>query len=399
MTASRTAVVTAKSSEPVWRGMTAHDASVLFAIETGVTYLNAASVGPLPSTTRAALNVMYDVGVRQPWRTDDLLALAFEKSRRLAAELIDAPVEDVMYAYNTGHGVNIAAFGLPFERGDEILLSAVDFPSNVYPWLALREQGVKVTLVPAVNGRFSFDELVKALTPRVKAIAVSFVQFHDGYKLPLERIHDLAKSAGAFFVVDGIQGCGVEPISVRELGIDIFTAGAQKWLLSPLGIGIVSVSESVRGVMRPVARGWLSAEWADFFDLFQYDKTLFPDARRFSFGTAPAAHLAALAESLELLVCVGVENIQRHTHTLIDQLVSGLFGDRRLRVTSEMSREARSSIFTFTCDDYIRLHEALLAARVICVRREGSIRIAPHLYNTSEDIGRVVEITRSFLAH
>jgi len=357
-----------------------------FEFADNATYLNAASVGPLSKRTRAAMNDYYDISQHCPWKVDNHLGEAFGTVRQAGADLLHTSIDNVTYGYNTGYGVNIAAFGLPLERGDEIVVGAKEFPANVYPWLALKECGVVVRFVESDGFAPTVADFAKVVTAKTRVIAASFVQFYNGAKLPLAGLSELAKSVDAYFVVDAIQGLGVEPIEFDTLGIDILCAGAQKWLLSPLGIGIIAVSAKARGEMRPIMRSWLSVEWEHFFDLFQYDKPVFQDSRRFTTGTAPAGHLIAFAESLRMLLELGTENIQRHTHGLLDTLIAALNSDARYSMQSPLDESQRSSILSFTCDGYQELFARLQKNNIVCAQREGGIRIAPHCYSSESDI-------------
>jgi selenocysteine lyase/cysteine desulfurase len=353
-------------------------------------YLNAASVGPLPKRTRAALDNYYEVTQRSPWKSDDKLNGAFDSVRKSSAELLHTDIDNVTYGYNTGFGMNIAAFGFPLEKGDEIVVSAKEFPANIYPWLALKERGVEVRFARHEGSAPTIEDFMRVVTPRTKLIAVSFVQFYNGAKLPLAKLSELAKSVDAYFVVDAIQGLGAEPLDFDKLEIDVLSAGAQKWLLSPLGIGLVAVSPRARSAMRPVMQSWLSVEWEDFFDLFQYDKPMYDGARKFTTGTAPAAHLIAFSESLRMLLEIGIENIQQHTHALLDRAIEKLQSDTRYEILSPLSEESRSSILSFTCADYLALFKRLQEESIICAQREGGIRIAPHCYSVDSDIDRLL---------
>lgn len=363
-----------------------------FSLADGVTYFNSASAGPLPRRSREALDAYYQLTTATPWRSDPKMYASLERCRVLGAQLIGAEVEDVMYGYNTGYGINLAAFGLPLAAGDEVIVADNDFPANVYPWLALRERGVTVRFARTEKQALSVDAVKAEITKRTKVIAVSFVQFYNGIKTPLAEISELAESCGAYFVVDGIQGCGVEPINVRELAIDVFSAGAQKWLLSPSGIGLVAVSPRAREAMKPTMFSWMSVEWENFLDLFQYDKPQFTDARRYSLGTPPVAHLVALEQALELLADIGPKNIQRHNRDLQAPLVDFLLDNPRYRILSSLEQSERSAILSFTAEDYEKTFRRLIDAKIICVIREGGIRVSTHIYNTPEQISKLISL-------
>lgn len=363
-----------------------------FEINEGVTYLDAASVGPLPRKSRLAMEGHYSLSAREPWKVHRPMGQALDKCRQLAATLINADQESMMYCYNTSFGLSVAAFGLQFQPGDEIIVSDVEFPANVYPWLALQERGVVVHFAKSNNGIPSLESVERLLSKKTKVLAVSFVQFFNGYKLPLAKLSEMARSVDAYFVVDAIQGMGVEPLDFRELKIDLLSSGAQKWLMSPMGIGFFAISQRLQDDLSQAPPSWLSVDWPDFLDLFQYQKPALPDARRFAQGTPPAAHLIAMEKSLELILAVGVENIQRHNHQLLDTVIEFLERDSRYSILSSLEEEHRSAILTFTCPDYQEVFKRLIAAGIICVKREGGIRIAPHIYNTSEDIDRLLKL-------
>src|SRR5256885_8089067 len=123
------------------------------------------------------------------------------------------------------------------------LVSDREFPANVYPWLLLKKQGVEVELAPCTaQGWPDEDYLVERLhDPRVRVLAVSFVQFANGHRADLDRLGAACRANGTFLVVDGIQGVGNSVLDVRETPVDILACGGQKWLLSPSGSGFVYV--------------------------------------------------------------------------------------------------------------------------------------------------------------
>ncbi len=363
-----------------------------FSLDPAVTYLDAAAVGPLPNCSRAALDEFYDLTSRTPWKVDDALEAASETCRRLGAKLIGADSTDVTYGYSTSYGLSLAVNGLPLDAGDEVVLFQKDFPANPYAWQSLTARGVKMRFAESEGQMFSLENLKRLVNSKTKVIAVPFVQFFNGNKLPLKELGELAQSFDGYLVVDAIQGLGVELIDFRSWKIDLLSAGAQKWLLGPLGIGLVAVSARARDAMRPVAQTWQSVAWDNYVNMLDYDKPLLNDARRFSLGSAPAAHLVAMSHSLKLLSELGTTNIQTHIHGLLDGLIEFAQSGSTYRVLSSLEPERRSSILSITTDDYENVFARLESASVICSMREGGIRISPHIYNTRADIDRVLEI-------
>ena len=362
----------------------------------GIVYLNSASTGPLCLPVKKALFDYYEMTQYLEKSAIDHIAFAsLDNIRRLGAALIGARQDELGFGFNTTYGLNIAAFGLPLRKGDEVLLSDIEFPANVYPWLALQERGIKVKFVKSSGLFFDVDILRKSISRRSKVLSLSYVQFFNGYKNDLFEIGKLCREHGLYFVVDGIQGCGVEPLNVHEANIDIFSTGAQKWLLSPLGTGIFYIRKDLQNKLHTPLASWLSVDWKlNFTDLFHYDLPYFDAARRFEMGTYPYAHVFALEKSLELIFSLGVKNIQSHNHDLIDKLIHFLDSDRRFRIKSSLEDRHRSSILAFTCDEARLLHKDIVRNKIIASFREGSIRVSTHLFNNHDDIRRLTSVLR-----
>ena len=228
-------------------------------------------------------------------------------------------------------------------------------------------------------------------------MSLSFVQFFNGYKNDLKTIGEICREYGLYFVVDGIQGCGVEPLEVKKWKVDIFSSGAQKWLLAPLGTGIFYIRKELQKKLRRPLAGWLGVDWKlNFSDLFKFNLPFFDSARGYELGTYPYSHVHALSASLKLIDSLGVENIQAHNHELLDILISYLKANKHFQITSSLEKKHRSSILSFTCRDSKELHQRLFREKIICAYREGAIRIAVHFFNNKADIKRLITVLDRF---
>jgi selenocysteine lyase/cysteine desulfurase len=180
-------------------------ARALFPHTSSVTYLNSASYGPLATTLKQAIDD--NMALRMAANRDDT-HYAFATADELRcdyAELIGAEKQEIGIGLSTTFGINIAAFGLPLQPGDEVLLSDIDFPVDVYCWRAAAEsRGIVLKFIPSHNRQFDIDEFVKAITPRTKVLTVSFVQFFNGFKNDLVALGKICRERGIYFVVDEI---------------------------------------------------------------------------------------------------------------------------------------------------------------------------------------------------
>jgi cysteine desulfurase/selenocysteine lyase len=358
----------------------------------GTVYLNNASIGPLPERTRLALEE-FNARRATPYKLPDRdLFGMLAQSRRLAARLIGASPEEIGLTINTGFGLGVAARGIPLEPGDVVLISDKEFPANVYPWLLLSDSGVKTELVPTTaEGWPDEARLLERLSdPRVRVLAVSLVQFSNGYQVDLEQLSRATRATGTWLVVDAIQGVGQIPLDVSRVQVDVLSCGGQKWLLSPWGSGFVYVRRELIASLSPSITGWLAFEGTDnLSELTRYEETLRADCRRFELMTLPYQDFAGFNTSVELLLEVGIDRIREHLAKLHRPVLE--WADRTgTRIASPRDRHG-SGILCIVPEGVADAHRRLKAARIITTVREGAIRMSPHLYNTVEEMERVVE--------
>src|SRR3954451_4911904 len=357
------------------------------------TYLNHASVGPLPERTRVALEAFNRKRAAPHQLPDRDLMTTLSDSRRLVAELVGATPEEIALSINTGFGLSLAARALPLQPGDIVLASDREFPANVYPWMMLKDQGVTLELAPTTAEGWPDEHylLQRVQDPRVRVLAVSLVQFSNGYTVDLARLSAATRASETYLVVDAIQGLGQVPVDLRKVTVDILACGAQKWLLSPWGSGFVYVRRELIPDLRPAVTGWMAFEGTDDFTrLTQYNDTLREDARRFELITLPYQDFAGMNQSLRLLLDLDVARIHQHLRCLQEPLLQ--WAARAGAPVVSPADERTSGILCVAPSDVASAFGALKQARIICSLREGAIRLSPHAYTTYDEMERVVEI-------
>ena len=357
-------------------------------------YLNNASIGPIPERTRRILDAFNAKRTAPHLLPDRDLFAGLQAARDAAARLINADTGEIALATNTGFGLNLAAHALPLAQGDRVILSDREFPANVYPWLMLRKQGVEVTLAPCTReGWPDEDYLLSALRdPRVKVLAVSFVQFSNGFRADLKKLSAAARANGTMLVVDGIQGAGNSVLDVRDTPVDILACGGQKWLLSPWGSGFVYVRKELIPTIEPAMIGWMAFEGTDDFSrLTEYNPTFRADARRFEMITLPYQDFYGFTQSVELLLEIGIPEIAEVTRSLHDPILT--WADARgMRVVSPRDERHRSAILCIAPEEPVEAYHAIKRARIVCSLREGAIRLSPHCYNTVGEMEKVLDV-------
>jgi selenocysteine lyase/cysteine desulfurase len=357
-------------------------------------YLNNASTGPIPERTRRALDEFTSKRTAPHLLPDRDLQAGLQAAREAVAQLVHAETGEIALTTNTGFGLSIAARALPLKRGDVVLVSDREFPTNVYPWLLLKKQGIEVELAPCTaEGWPDEDYLVERLgDPRVRVLAVSFVQFSNGYRCDLARLGAACRANGTFLVVDAIQGVGNSVLDLRETPVDVLSCGGQKWLLSPWGSGFLYVRRDLVPVLEPAVTGWMAFEGTDDHGrLTDYNATFRSDARRFEMITLPYQDFCGLTTSIGLLKELGIRNIAEHTR-LLHEPVWRWADERGITVRSCRDEAHRSAIIAIAPEPAAEAYHALKRAHIVCSLREGAIRLSPHCYNTVEEMERVLDV-------
>jgi len=366
-----------------------------FAVTESSVYLNHASVcAPSRRVRDAMCGAVEDVhrfGVEH-W---DRWLEAYETARSAAARLLNAEAGEIAFTKNTSEGVSFVANGLDWQAGDEVVSVEGEFPANYYPWKVQERKGVRLVLVREEHGRLDLESLVRALTPRTRVVAISFVQFLSGYRVDLDRLGEICASRRILFFVDAVQGLGGFPVDVKRAKISALAANGHKWLLGPQGSGLFFLRRQLLDEVRPSTVGWWSVRgWNDFSSR---DLAWREDAKRFEYGTPNTVGIYGLGAALQLLLEVGVDAIGARILDLTERLRKGL-AQQGHQVYGPSKREECSGIVSFvpragSAEDVMRF---LQRRRILVAARCGKVRVAPHFYNNELEIDRVLELLGSY---
>lgn len=355
----------------------------------GTIYLDHAAIGPVPQPSREAAMAY----LRERTEGDVNIFIPFLKAhaegKKTIGRLLNASPDRIAFCDNTSHGLNILAAGLSWKTGDRVLLTDVEFPANVYPFLNQKRHGVEVDFVQCRNNRIAFEDIERAITPRTRVLSISHVQFLNGCRSDLAEIGKLCRAKGIIFSVDAIQAAGAVPIDVEAMNIDFLSCGSQKWLLSTEGVAFVYVSGETQEKINQAYLGWLSIK--DFFsDFFRYRLDLDASARRYEGGTLNVAGILCLNESVRLLLEVGIENIAAHLKELTQLCVDRILQEGAELLTPENPRE-RAGIVSFRPPEAPAVFERLKSEGIIVSLREGCLRLSPHFYNTRDEVLKALD--------
>jgi len=362
-----------------------------FAVTERFTYLNHAAVGVLPARTRDAVDAFVrgqaEGGVMGVYTTEAQMPYYRERIGRF----VGGSGSEIAVLRNTTDGANLVALGLNWREGDEVLLTDNEFPANAIPWFALRRFGVKVRMISSARERMTPDVLRREITGRTRVVAVSWVSFADGYRHDLAALAEVAHAHGAIFCVDAIQGLGAFPLDVRAVDIDVLYASGAKWMLALQGVSFAYVRGDLVERLSLGAPGWRSMN--DMWDFLNYEQPYVQDASRFEGGTPNFVGALSLERSIDAIEEAGTDAIGSHVLALTDRLYDGL-REKGANIDTLRGPGISSGIVTFTMPgrDSIALGQALQREGVITTWRASGIRVAPHGYNSADDIDRLLSL-------
>ena len=316
-----------------------------------------------------------------------------EATRAAAARLLGVDSEEIALVANTSTGIGFVAEGVRWARGDNVVTAAEEYPSNLYPWMNLAERGVELRAVETRDGRIRPADIEAAADEHTRLITLSVVEYASGFRNDLGAVGEICRQRDAYFFVDAIQGLGALAMDVRAWGVDFLAADSHKWMLGPEGAGVFYVRRERIDELRATSVGWNSV--VNALDFGAIDFTLRPDARRWEAGSANVVGAVGMGASIELILDIGVDRIERRVIELTDLLCEALT-DAGLHVASSRLEGDKSGIVSFEKPgvDSKKLVEALASEAIVGSYRGGRARLSPHFYNTPDELMRVVEVAK-----
>lgn len=368
----------------------------------GHIWLNAAQQGPLP---RQAAEEAQEAII---WKAlpYELTAARFtdvpQRLKGALAQLIGSSVDEIILGNSASYGLHLLANGTAWNTGDEVLLVKGDFPADIFPWLALKGQGVRVRFVEPKNYLPTPEELESSLTPRTRLFCSTWVHSFSGMTADLAALGKLCRTNATIFVVNASQALGARPLAVSDVAVDALVSVGHKWLCGPYGTGFCWMKPELLRSLTYNQVYWQAEMMAE--DLgkeginIQKPKGL-PTARTFDvFGTANFFNFKPWAASVEHLLTLDIGKIAEHNQRLVSHLIKGL-NTEKFKLLSPRQGPERSTLVFLSHRDPKRNEEVYTRLKregVDITFRQGKLRFAPHLYNTDEDIARALAVLNAF---
>jgi len=362
-----------------------------------VAYLNASLQGPLPLVAVRASQEALEWKKRPDVMADSVYFDLPNRIREKVSRLIGAKPEEVAVTSGASSGLAAVAAGIDWKPGDEVLVGKGEFPAHFSTWLRYRQAGKLRVRVVEPRGRFlTPEDYIALMGPQTRVISASYVRFDNGALLNTAPIAEACRKFGTALIVDLSQCAGGMPIDIRATGATMAVASGYKWMLGPYGCGFFWIAEEWIERLPLGAVYFMALEGAhDFHSMFSRALRPVPGARRWdSPETANFTNLAAYDASLDLILRIGIDTVTQHVDALTEKIVERLPRDKCVLA----SPEERAGRGPYVCvsarkiDETLALYEKVRAANVHVSFRENAIRCSPFLYNTPEQIDRLIGV-------
>ncbi|HMB59657.1 MAG TPA: aminotransferase class V-fold PLP-dependent enzyme [Xanthomonadales bacterium] len=355
------------------------------------TYFNHAAVGPWPLCAAEAVQQFAEENAQRGPTGYSQWIKREERLREHLVMLLSAPsVDDIALLKNTTECISTVAWGLDWKRGDNVVVLEGEFPSNLLPWLAQSERGVKVRRVDPRETENAEAGLISAMDENTRLLAVSSVRWSDGFRLNLKTLGKACRNRGILFLVDAIQQLGALGLDVESCHIDFLAADAHKWLLGPEGVAVFYTSQRTRPLLALRQQGWHMYD--NPFHFNRTDWTPAATARRFEAGSPNSLGQVAMNASLELLLETGLAEVEKRVLSNTGVLIDGLGQIPGVAVQSDTRSDRRSGIVNFSAEQLTpaRIHAALMQRTIYCTVRGPGVRLSPHFYQGEAEIEQVL---------
>lgn len=360
-----------------------------FPVTESYTYLNHASVSPLPRRTATAMHELVDDQHRHG-STHYREWLATSNALRCSiADLICASPDEIAIVKNTSEGLSIIANGLDWKPGDIAVGVTEEFPANYFPWKRLDRRGVKLRWVNQHRGRVELDDLDRACRG-ARLLAISFVQYLSGFRIDLDAVGEICHRRNCLLVIDAVQGLGPFAVDVKKSNIHALSASAHKWLLGPEGVGVLFIDRDLIPNVQPVEFGWTNVEG---WPTYSREEKLISGAKRYECGTLNTCGINGLKESIDLILEIGVGLISKRVNFLADLIFNEACnkGYEPMTSRSELCGSGIVSLRKSTMDAATTAEK--MEKKGVCVApRSGWVRASPHFYQNEQDIHRFIDL-------
>jgi len=354
------------------------------------TYLNSAYITPVPRQVVEAGRAFVESKSHRPIQLGDMLRKT-DEVRGQFARLVNASSDEIGFLFATSEGENVVANALDLARGDNVVIDELHYETEFVLYRQLEStRGVELRIAKHREGTVDARDFEPLVDQHTKLVSVAWVSHQNGFRHDMRPIADLAHAHGALFYTDAIQAVGMFPIDVKQAGVDFLCCGTYKWVLGGFGVAPFYIRKELLDRIRLDRFGALHVEKELPGQRFELYKT----AKRYDYATLPFGEVYQLGAGIAYVERIGVDRIERHTVALAKELRAGLAGQGFRLFTPEGN--ASSIVTFFFTGAPADVRAALDAAKIDATVRapEKQVRVSPALFNTKDDVARMLEVTR-----
>lgn len=360
-------------------------------------YLNNGTLGPSPYPVIEATQA----GMME----SDKLGSYFGYADAIAplAKFVGADADEIALTHNVTEGINIACWGIPLKRGDEVILTTHEHVGNAFPWLTRQKTDdiVLKTYAPAATAAETLNRIASLITKKTRVIATPHIPCTQGQVLPVKEICRLAKEKGIYSLIDGAHGPGMIPIDLHDLGCDTYASCCHKWMLGPKGTGFLYVRKEMLSVLQPrfVGGGGDTGKWNMATNPIT-TTDFAASAHRFFGGTQSLGLWRGVQASIQFMNTIGINTVHQRIQSLGTYAWNGLAAIPGVELLTPEEQESRCSVVGFrikkTAHDkfYAQCMEQKVRIRAVAENGLNSLRLSTHIYNNKTEVDRLLELVR-----
>ncbi|MEZ4827360.1 MAG: aminotransferase class V-fold PLP-dependent enzyme [Bacteroidia bacterium] len=379
-----------------------HSLKHLFSLDPEVAYLNCSYMSPLLRSVEAA-GIEGLTGKRSPNRisVEDFFNPVLKLKKAFSTLIGEENHERIAVIPSVSYGVAMAAHNIRLNKGEKIIISDQQFPSNVFEWqkLADRSEGRLIKISPPDSfeqrGQKWNERILEAIDVQTKVVALPHFHWADGTRFDLNAIREKTLEVGALLIIDGTQSLGAYPFDVTQFRPDAVFAGGYKWLMGPYGMGLAWMGPWFDD-KQPLEENWINrAGSSDFSRLANYEPAYQPFARRYDMGEQSNFILVPmLTAGIEWLNDIGTDFIQKYCEKLMEPAWEELAAAGFWVESPAWRSRHLLGLFMPAGLDINYLKAELERNKIYISVRGKSMRISPHVYNEPENIDRLVQVIK-----
>jgi L-cysteine/cystine lyase len=375
-----------------------HNVRQLFPLSRDWAFLNNGTMGPSPYPVIEAVKT----GLMENDR--DTVYGGWEPTAAKLAKFLGANDDEIALTHNVTDGINIACWGLPLKRGDEVILTTHEHVGNAFPWLNRQKlHGIVIkTFTPASTADETLNRIAALINENTRAIACPHIPCTQGQVLPVKEICKLAKEKGIYSVIDGAHGPGMLMIDLHDIGCDTYASCSHKWMLGPKGTGFLYVRKDFQDTLQTyfVGGGSDDGKW-NMATIPVTSAGYAGSAHRYYGGTQALALYKGVSASIDFIETIGMKNIHNRIKSLGKytqdrllefsdkvELITPTEGRSRCAVNGFRVKGVEYTKFYTTCaDNKIRI-------RSVAENGLNSLRVSTHIYNNKEEIDKLIDLVK-----